>query len=113
MRSIAEVVKVSVQDLITQYSAERHKAYHDWEWHQTSLRLPAFLFERLDAIAEYTHQSRQRLVAQLLDEASFELAFGLVHANSGTPDKELEGWLLGDLDVPPEAREMDTSTAPE
>jgi len=65
---------MSIRDLSTELLSEQDARIKQADYWQTAVRMPEYLFTRLDAIASRCGLSRNRLIVKLLDESTFELA---------------------------------------
>jgi len=99
---------MAVKDLVTELLAEQHKRLKEAHWFQGSIRMPEYLYTRLDAIGQRVGESRNRLIVRLLDEATFELAVELSREDEGSEiNWDVASEMIEDIEVVQDRSELD------
>lgn len=88
---------MSISDVKVKAEAEDYERHRAQNRRAASIRLDPEVWARLDRLALELGWSRNRLVAELMDEASTDLAAVLSRDESGTLDADHFEYLLGDV----------------
>lgn len=86
---------MALGDVLATAEGERAEAQRMEQCRPSQIRLPEDLWSRLDVIAEELGWSRNRLMLELLEEASCDLAALMARDEAGRLDPDRFGYLTG------------------
>lgn len=87
---------MGISDVTVKAEAEHYERHRAQNRRAASIRLDPEVWARLDRLALDLGWSRNRLVAELMDEASAELAAVMARGDSGVWDADQFRYLLGE-----------------